>query len=92
MNELLYSMIFKRKSFHVFKSYLPFLPEDLAEIEKAFNQFIPLISNIKVKMQVVSKDETTCKCGCILRSLTDYDAYQSGRCAEHNGHPETVCF
>lgn len=68
MNELLYSMIFKRKSFHVFKSYLPLLPEDLAEIEKAFDQFIPLIRNIKVKMQVVSKDETTCKRGeyCIL--------------------------
>lgn len=68
MNELLYSMIFKRKSFHVFKSYLPLLPEDLAEIEKAFNQFIPLIRNIKVKIQIVSKNETTCKRGeyCIL--------------------------
>lgn len=27
---------------------------------------------------------------CILRSLTDSDAFQSGRYAEHNGHPETL--
>lgn len=26
---------------------------------------------------------------CILRSPADSDAFQSGRCAEHNGHPET---
>ena len=28
--------------------------------------------------------------GCILRSLADSDAFQSGRCAEHNGRPETL--
>ena len=26
---------------------------------------------------------------CILRSPADFDAFQSGRCAEHNGRPET---
>lgn len=26
---------------------------------------------------------------CILRSLADSDAFQSGRCAEYNGRPET---
>lgn len=26
---------------------------------------------------------------CILRSSADSDAFQSGRCAEHNGRPET---
>ena len=26
---------------------------------------------------------------CILRSPADSDAFQSGRCAEHNGRPET---
>ena len=68
MNELLYPMIFKRKSFHVFKSYLPLLQEDLEEIKKAFSQFIPLIPDIKVRMRIVPKDETTCKRGeyCIL--------------------------
>lgn len=68
MNELFYSMIFKRKSFHVFKSFLPLLQEDLENIKKAFTQFIPLTPNIKVKMQIVPKDETTCKRGeyCIL--------------------------
>ena len=28
-------------------------------------------------------------CTCILRSPADSDAFQSGRCAEHNGRPET---
>lgn len=61
-------MIFKRKSFHVFKSFLPLLQEDLENIKKAFSLFIPLTPNIKVKMQIVPKDETTCKRGeyCIL--------------------------
>ena len=27
---------------------------------------------------------------CILRSLADSDAFQSGRRAEHNGRPETL--
>ena len=27
---------------------------------------------------------------CILRSPADSDAFQSGRCAEHNGRPETL--
>ena len=26
---------------------------------------------------------------CILRSPADFDAFQSGRCVEHNGRPET---
>lgn len=29
---------------------------------------------------------------CILRSPADSDAFQSGRYAEHNGHPETPDF
>lgn len=28
-------------------------------------------------------------CGCILRSVTDVDAFQSGRFAKQNGRPET---
>ena len=27
---------------------------------------------------------------CILRGPADSDAFQSGRCAEHNGRPETL--
>ena len=27
---------------------------------------------------------------CILRSPADSDAFQSGRCAEHNGRPESL--
>ena len=30
--------------------------------------------------------------GCILQSPADSDAFQSGRCAKHNGRPETMYF
>ena len=33
--------------------------------------------------------KTVMPCICILRSPADFDAFQSGRCAEHNGRPET---
>ena len=39
---------------------------------------------IKFKMYVQGEGRS-----CILRSLADSDAFQSGRCAEHNGRPET---
>ena len=29
---------------------------------------------------------------CILQSPADSDAFQSGRCAKHNGRPETMYF
>ena len=35
------------------------------------------------------KPESTPCTSCILRSPADSDAFQSGRCAEHNGRPET---
>ena len=35
-------------------------------------------------------DEIEAFFSCILRSLADSDAFQSGRCAEHNGRPETL--
>lgn len=34
-------------------------------------------------------DESAC---CILQSPADSDAFQSGRCAKHNGRPETMYF
>ena len=49
MNELLYPMIFKRKSFHVFKSYLPLLQEDLEEIKKSVQSVYTAYSRHKSK-------------------------------------------
>lgn len=70
MNENLYEMILKRKSFHRFKDIgnEKITDEELKEIENAFYSFSPLADDIKVKMKIV-KDSTTCKVGqeyCIL--------------------------
>jgi len=79
MNSKLYEMIFKRKSFHLFRnigkekiSY-----EELNDIEKEFTKLNPLVDDIKVKMKIV-KDSTTCKRGqeyCILFYSEKKDNY-----------------
>ena len=55
MNKNLYEMIFKRKSFHLFRNigneYLT--EEELTEIEKEFSKFKPLVEDIKVKIKIV---------------------------------------
>ena len=70
MNEELYEMIFKRKSFHLFRNIGKehITDEELEELENMFYKFQPLVKNIKVKIKVV-KDSTTCKRGqeyCVL--------------------------
>ena len=69
MDEQLYQMVFKRKSFHIFKNTLIISEEELAQIETAFRECKPLIPEIKVGMKIVPAAETTCKRGqeyCIL--------------------------
>ena len=69
MDEQLYQMIFKRKSFHIFKNTLIISEEELAQIETAFLECKPLIPEIKVRMKIVPAVATTCKRGqeyCIL--------------------------
>ena len=70
MNNNLYNMIFKRKSFHLFRNIgdEKITEDELNDIEKEFNNFEPLVEDIKVRMKIV-KDSTTCKRGqeyCIL--------------------------
>ncbi|MCR5564175.1 MAG: nitroreductase [Gammaproteobacteria bacterium] len=70
MNKDLYEMIFKRKSFHLFRNVgnESITDEELKDIENAFNTFEPLDPSIKVKIKI-TKDDTTCKRGqeyCIL--------------------------
>jgi len=70
MNNNLYDMIFKRKSFHLFRNIgnEHITEDELKEIENEFNNLKPLVEDIKIKMKVV-KDSTTCKRGqeyCIL--------------------------
>ena len=58
MNKDLYEMIFKRKSFHLFRNIgnEHLTEEELKDIEKEFNKFKPLIEDIKVKIKIVKKE------------------------------------
>lgn len=79
MDNNLYDMIFKRKSFHLFRNIGEenITEEELKDIENTFNTFKPLVDDIKVKIKIV-KDATTCKRGqeyCILMYSEKKDNY-----------------
>lgn len=70
MDSNLYDMIFKRKSFHLFRNIgnEHITLDELEDIEEKFKTFKLLVDDIKVKIKIV-KEETTCKRGqeyCIL--------------------------
>lgn len=70
MDKKLYDMIFKRKSFHLFRNIgnEHITAEEIKDIEDQFNKFKPLVNDIKVKIRIV-KDGVSCKRGqeyCIL--------------------------
>ena len=58
MNQNLYEMIFKRKSFHLFRNIgNDHINEDeLNDIEKEFSKLKPLVDDIKVKIRIVKKN------------------------------------
>ncbi len=58
MDKELYEMIFKRKSFHLFRNIgKEHLTEDeLKDIEKEFSKLKPLVEDIKVKIKIVKKE------------------------------------
>ena len=79
MNNNLYDMIFKRKSFHLFRNIgnEHITEAELKDIENEFNNFKPLVEDIEVKIKIV-KDSTTCKRGqeyCILLYSEKKDNY-----------------
>ncbi len=70
MDNNLYEMIFKRKSFHLFRNIgnEHITDEEIKDIENEISKLKPLVEDIKVKIKVV-KDGVTCKRGqeyCIL--------------------------
>lgn len=76
--QLFYEMIFKRKSFHIFKEIGEISAEELADIEAAYDSFVPFVSDIKTEIRIVPSDETTCKRGqeyCILMYSEKKDNY-----------------
>ena len=79
MDNQLYNMIFKRKSFHLFRNIgkEKISDEELNDIDNQFSKLKPLNDTIKVKMKIV-KDGTTCKRGqeyCILFYSEKKDNY-----------------
>ncbi len=68
MNELYYSMIFKRKSFHVFPNLYHLCPSELKEIKSFFQTIEPLCKDIRTELRILPCEQTTCKRGefCIL--------------------------
>ncbi|RGC53928.1 nitroreductase family protein [Absiella sp. AM29-15] len=71
MKTSLYEMIYKRKSFHLFRNTgnETLTAKELTQIQKIFETCIPLEKDIKVDMQILPADQTTCKRGqeyCIL--------------------------
>ena len=79
MNNELYNMIFKRKSFHLFRNIGDecITSSELSDIEEVFNKLVPLVDDIKVKIKIV-KESTTCRRGqeyCILFYSEKKDNY-----------------
>lgn len=67
----MYPMIFKRKSFHLFRDVgeETISDSELNEIFSAYKSFVPLIPEMKTEIRIVPSSETTCRRGqeyCIL--------------------------
>lgn len=79
MNETFYNMIFKRKSFHIFRNVEgEITEEELRTIEEKYKDFSPLYEDIKTELRIVPSEKTTCKRGqdyCILLYSEQKDGY-----------------
>ena len=69
--ELLYNMIYKRKSFHLFRNIgdEPISPDEVNKILDVYASLRPLFPTIRTAIKIVPGQETTCKRGqeyCIL--------------------------
>ncbi|MGN0495913.1 MAG: nitroreductase family protein [Lachnospiraceae bacterium] len=58
-----YNLIFKRKSFHIFKNTGKIPTEELQALEEFIGTVKPLDDGIKTKIKIVPESETTCKRG-----------------------------
>ena len=78
MEKELYSMIFKRKSFHIFRDISRITPDELQCIEEKYDTFSPMFDSIQTAIRIVTADKTTCKRGqeyCILLYSEKKDNY-----------------
>jgi len=80
LNNVLYEMIFKRKSFHIFRDVgnESISKDELNDIQSAYSEFTPLDPGIKTAIHIVPEKETNCKRGgeyCILLYSEKKDGY-----------------
>lgn len=80
MDASLYEMIFKRKSFHLFRNVgdAKIGAYELENIQDAWNSFSPLFPEIRTAIRIVPGEETTCKRGqeyCILFYSENKEGY-----------------
>ena len=73
-------MIFKRKSFHVFRNVGDafICKDELNDIRKAYSEFVPLVQGIRTAIRIIPEKQTTCKRGgeyCILLYSEKKDGY-----------------
>ena len=80
MDKTFYEMIFKRKSFHIFRNVgkESISGAELDDIQNAYTAFIPLDPGIKTAIRIVPERQTNCKQGgeyCILLYSEKKDGY-----------------
>ena len=75
---LYYDMLFKRKSFHVFRDIGTISEKELTDIECVYETLQPLHKEIQTAIRIVPARETTCKRGqeyCILLYGIDFQRF-----------------
>ena len=72
MNKIFYEMIFRRKSFHLFRNVgnEKISKDELNDIQSAYSDFTPLNPEIKTVLRIVSEKSTNCKGGGDLNENT----------------------
>ena len=80
MNNIFYEMIFRRKSFHIFRNVgnESISKDELNDMQNAYSEFIPLNPGIKTAIRIVSEKQTNCKRGgeyCVLLYSEKKDGY-----------------
>ena len=80
MDKTFYEMIFRRKSFHIFRNVgnESISGAELDDIQSAYSEFTPLDPGIKTAIHIVPEKETNCKRGgeyCVLFYSEKKDGY-----------------
>ncbi len=82
MDDKLFAMIPRRKSFHTFNSEMHLSADELAAVESRIGELIPLEPSIQTAIRIVAREETNCKTGeyCVLfySESKEYALYNAG--------------